>query len=291
MKFWQSVAFTELEHLLQIARGAEAAGFEGLLVSEHLFVPEKFAPAYPYAENGVPDFTGATPFPEPWSAISAMASVTRRLRFSTMIYILPLRHPLEVAKSVSTAAVLSGNRVVLGAGAGWMREEYDTLGVPFETRGKRFDEAIDVLRRVWSGDPVEHHGEFFAFERLQMSPAPSQPIPIFIGGISKAALRRAARRGDGWLGSGHTPDEAAELLRALAAQREQAGRSGEPFEAIVPLTVPPDFDTLRRLAELGASGTVNYPFVYTVGPGAALAQKLDMMKRYGDEVIGPMKEA
>ncbi len=285
MKFWQSVAFTEPEQLLEIAKGAEAAGFEGVLLSEHLFVPEKMAPKYPYADDGVPDFSGATPFPEPWSAISAMASVTTRLRFSTMVYILPLRHPLEVAKAVSTAAVLSGNRVALGAGAGWMREEYDALGVAFETRGKRFDEAIHVLRRVWSGRTVEYRGEFFDFDRIRMSPAPSEPIPILVGGSSKPALRRAARLGDGWFGPGNTPDEAAALLQELRTLREQAGRMSESFEAIVPLTVSPDPDTLRRLAELGASGTVNYPFVYTVGAAAPLEQKLDMMKRYGDEVI------
>lgn len=285
MRFWQSVAFAEPEQLLEIAKGAEDAGFEGLLVSDHVFVPEKMAPRYPYAEDGVPDFSGATPFPEPWSAISAMASVTTRLRFSTMVYILPLRHPLEVAKAVSTAAVLSGNRVALGAGAGWMREEFDTLGIAFETRGKRFDEAIHVLRRVWSGQAVEHRGEFFEFERTRMSPAPSEPIPILVGGSSKAALRRAARLGDGWLGPGNTPEEAAALLQELRALREQAGRASETFETIVPLTVPPDPDALRRLAELGASGTVNYPFAYTIGANAPLEQKLDMLKRYGDEVI------
>lgn len=288
MKFWQSVAFTEPEHLIELARGAEAAGFEGLLVSEHLFVPEQFAPKYPYSETGVPDFTGATPFPEPWSAIAAMATATTRLRFSTMVFILPLRNPLEVAKAVSTVAVLSGNRVALGAGAGWMREEYDTLGVPFEQRGKRFDESIGVLRKLWSGEVVEHEGENFSFPRLRMSPAPTARVPILIGGTSRPALRRAARLGDGWLGSGHTPDEAAALLRELARLREEAGRAREPFEAIVPLVVPPDLDSLRRLSDLGARGTVNYPFVYTVGPGASLEQKLDMMRRFGDEVIGPL---
>ena len=285
MKFWQSAAFTEPEQLLEIARGAEAAGFEGLLVSDHVFVPEEMAPKYPYAEDGVPDFDGATPFPEPWSAIAAMASVTTRLRFATMVYILPLRHPLEVANTVSTAAVLSGNRVLLGAGAGWMREEYDTLGIPFETRGKRFDEAIAVLRRVWSGQSVEFRGEFFDFDRLQISPAPSQPIPILVGGSSRAALRRAARLGDGWLGPGNTPDEAATLLQEIRTLREQAGRANEPFEAIVPLTVPPDPDTLRHLADHGASGTVSYPFAYTLGPNAPLAQKLEMMNRYADDII------
>ncbi len=285
MKFWQSAAFSEPDELLEIAKGAEAAGFEGLLVSEHVFVPEKMAPKYPYAEDGVPDFDGTTPFPEPWSAITAMASVTTRLRFATMVYILPLHHPLEVAKIVSTAAVLSGNRVVLGAGAGWMREEYDTLGIPFETRGKRFDEAIAVLRRVWSGQNVEFRGEFFDFDRLQMSPAPTEPIPILVGGSSRAALRRAARLGNGWLGPGNSPDEAAALLDELRRLRDQAGRANDPFEAIVPLTVPPDPDTLRRLADLGATGTVSYPFLYTLGPNAPLAQKLDMMNRYADEII------
>ncbi len=132
MKFWQSVAFNDPAELVEIARAAERAGFEGLLVSEHLFVPEKYEPRYLYSETGRPDFTAETPFPEPWCAISAMATATTRLRFSTMVYILPLHHPLEVAKTLAGAAIFSDNRVILGAGAGWMREEFDTLGVPFD---------------------------------------------------------------------------------------------------------------------------------------------------------------
>jgi probable F420-dependent oxidoreductase len=217
-----------------------------------------------------------------------MAAVTKRLRFATMIYILPLHHPLEVAKAVGTAAFLSNNRVVLGAGAGWMREEFDVLGVSFEKRGRRFDEAIEVLRKVWTGEVVEHHGECFDFPPLQSRPAPTQPVPIYIGGISPAALRRAARRGDGWLGAGHTVDEAAGILEELAKLRGEAGRAAEPFDAIVPLVTGPEPDALRRLEDLGATGTVNYPFAYTVGPGATLEQKLDVMRRYGDEVISKL---
>ena len=172
-----------------------------------------------------------------------------------------------------------------------MREEFEVLGVDFQTRGRRFDECIEVLRKLWSGEMVDHHGEFFDFGRLQMRPAPSRPVPIYIGGVSKPALRRAARLGDGWVGAGNTPDQAEEILRELTRLRVEAGREKEPFEAVVPLLVPPDRDALRRISDLGATGTVHYPFAYSVGPEATLEQKLDVMKRYGEEVIGPLKDA
>ena len=285
MKVWQAVSFNEVDQLLEIARCAEASGFEGVFVSDHIVVPEKVEPKYPYSEDGVAGFTSATPFPEPWATISAMAAVTTRLRFTTLVYIMPLRHPLDVANSVATAAVLSNNRVALGAGAGWMREEFEIMGASFTKRGRRFNEMIEIVRKAWTGEVVEHHGEFYDFPRLQLSPAPSAPVPILIGGISEPALRRAATLGDGWLGAGHTLDEAAGLLGRLRELRKAAGRESESFESIVPLVVPPELDTLRRLEEAGATGTVSYPFAYTIGPGATLDQKLDMLKGFGDRVI------
>jgi probable F420-dependent oxidoreductase len=290
MKFWQSTAFTNPLELPEIAKGAEAAGFDGILVSEHLFVPQDYKAAYLYSESGRPDFTTDTPFPDPWIAITAMAAVTTKLRFTTMVNILPLHHPLEIAKAVGSTALFSDNRVILGAGAGWMREEFDALGVPFETRGKRFNEMIEVLRKVWEGGLVEHHGKHFDFPLLAQTPAPAKQVPIYIGGASKAALKRAATLGDGWLGAGNTPDEAAEILGTLKTLREEAGRGDEPFETIVPLVVPPEPDVLKRLSDLGAHGTVNYPFAYTVGPDASLQQKLDMMNQYGENVIANMKD-
>ncbi len=287
MKFWQSTSFNDPRELPAIAKGAEEAGFEGILVSEHLFVPEKFEPAYLYSENGRPDFTADTPFPDPWVAIAAMAAHTKRLRFCTIVQILPLHHPLEVAKSLSTLALMSDNRVILGAGAGWMKEEFDALGVDFKTRGKRFNEMIEVTRKIWKGGFVEHHGEHFSFPSMAQSPAPEHPIPIFIGGASKPALRRAATMGDGWAGAGNTAEEAVEILKFLATQRKEAGRENEPFETIVPLTEQVDADTMLRLQDLGVDGTVNYPFCYTCGPDATLQQKLDMMKAFGENVIAP----
>jgi len=285
VKFWQVASFSEPDQLLEIARGAEEAGFHGLLLSDHLFFPGRLRSKYPYSPDGKPAFDGTTPFPEPWTTIAAMAAVTRTLRFGTLVYILPLRHPLEVAKAVGTAAVLSGGRVALGCGAGWIREEYEALGVPFETRGRRYDESIEVMRKAWTGELVEHRGACFEIGSFQMSPAPRAPVPIYLGGTGAAALRRAARLGDGWIGTGQSPDEARALLGRVHALRREAGRGGQPFEAIVPLAVPPDPALLRSLADAGMTATTAWPFSYTVGPRSTIAEKRDAMRRFADEVI------
>ena len=226
--------------------------------------------------------------PQPWVTIAVMAAATRKLRFSTLIYILPLRDPIEVAKATGSLAVLSGNRFALGAGAGWMHEEFDILGVDFKTRGKRFDEAIEVCRKLWSGEMLEHEGRFFRFPPLQMSPAPTKPVPIYIGGVSDLALRRAGRLGDGWLGSGQTPEDALTMLHKLRAHRKEAGRENEPFEAVVPLVTPPDPDTFKRLEDAGATGTVSYPFTYTVGPTSTLDEKRAYLEGFANNVIVPL---
>lgn len=282
MKLWQSVSFAEPEQLPGIARAAEEAGFEGVLLSDHLFFPGQIESRYPYSDDGRPGFDGTTPFPEPWAAIAAMAAVTERLRFATFVYVLPLRHPLEVAKAVATAAVLAGGRVALGAGAGWLREEFDVLGVDFTTRGARMDEMIEVMRAVWSGGMVEQRGRFFSFGPLQMSPAPPAPPPIWVGGLSRAALRRAATRADGWLGPGQTPEEAARVSAELRRLRSDSPRAGLPFEVLAPLTVPLQRDLLRRLSDAGVTATTAWPFTYTLGPHSPLSAKRTTMLRTTD---------
>ena len=288
MKFWQVVSFSEPDQLVEIARAAEEAGFHGVLLADHVFFPGNLRSRYPYSEDGKPGFDGSTPFPDPWTTIAAMSSVTERLRFATMVFILPLRNPLELAKTLGTLALLSRGRVVLGAGAGWIREEYDTLGIPFETRGVRMEEMIHVMRQAWTGRMVEHRGRFFEHGPLQMSPAPAEPIPIYFGGISKVALSRAARLGQGWMGTGQTPEQAVELCQTLARLREEAGRAREPFETIVPLVVPPELELLRRLEGQGMTSTSCYPFSYTIGPRSTLAQKREQMLRFGESVISKL---
>lgn len=288
MKFWQVASFSEPDQLLDIARGAEDAGFHGLLLSDHLFFPGELKSKYPYSEDGKPMFDGTMPFPDPFTTIAAMAAVTTTLRFGTLVYILPLRHPLEVAKSVGTAAVLSQDRVVLGCGAGWIREEYDALGVDFATRGKRYDEMIDVLRKAWSGQMVEHRGAHFDLGSFQMNPAPQADVPIWIGGVGEPALRRAATRGDGWIGNGQSPDDALVSLNRLRELRKAAGRETQPFDALVPLTTPPDADTFQRLGDAGMTATSAWPFLYVLGPTSTIQQKRDAMRRFGDEVIAKL---
>ena len=289
MKFWQSLAFTEPEQLTRIAPICEEVGFDGAFVSDHIFYLENFEKNYPYNETGDPGFSAETPWPQPWVTIAAMAAVTSKLRFSTLIYILPLHDPIEVAKATGTLAVLSGERFALGVGAGWMHEEFDIMGAEFKRRGRRLDEAMEVCRKLWSGGMVEHHGDGYDFPPLQMAPAPTRPVPIWVGGVSDAALQRAGRLGDGWLGSGQTPEEALEMLAKLARIRKAAGRQNEPFEAIVPLVSEPDPDTCKRLEDAGATGTVSYPFLYSLGPTSTIDEKRALLEGFANNVIAAQR--
>lgn len=289
MKLWQSLAFVEPDQVVELARCAEECGFYGVLLSDHLVFPATLGSKYPYSPTGRPMFDGTVPFPDPWVTIAAMAQVTTRLRFATLVYVLPLRDPFDVAKAVGTAALLSKDRVTLGAGAGWMREEYDAVGIDFATRGRRFDEMIEVMRALWTGRMVEHHGKIFDFAAMQMSPAPATAPPIYIGGVSDAALRRAARLGDGWMGSGNVPDEVPGVLARLRALRRECGRENDPFTAIVPLKARLDLDLLKRLEqEHGLTETVSYPFQYALGPTSTLAAKRDFLRRTADELVSKL---
>ena len=290
MKFWQSLFLTEADQIYDVVRICEEVGFDGVMVSDHLIHFDQMEPRYPYSTDGrPPSFSAETVWPECWSIIAAMAALTERIRFVTNVYILPLRNPVEVAKATSSVASFSKGRLALGAGAGWMKEEFDLLGVDFRTRGRRFDECIQVLRKLWTGELVEHSGDFFDFPPVKMCPVPEQPIPIYIGGMSPAALRRAARLGDGWVGAGQMPDDALETLKQLDALRSEARRSHEPFDSIVPLLVPPEPDTLRRLEDAGAGATVSYPFAFSIGPTSTLAQKREYLEGYANDVISKLR--
>ncbi len=289
MKFWQSVTFSDPDELLDVARLSEELGFTGVFVSEHVFFPEQLASKYPYTGTGAPPFTADTPWLDPWVQIAAMAAVTTTLRFVTGVYILPLRHPLEVAKAVASLALLSGDRVGLGIGAGWMREEFDVLGREFKARGKRMDEQIEVLRKVWAGGMVEHHGTHYDFPRLQMSPAPRVQPPILIGGQSEAAFKRAARLGDGWIGSGHAPELVLGVMAHLNELRREAGRDREPFDAVLVLSAPPNVDDLRRFEDAGVTSLVSWPLLFTVGPRAPLDAKRHHLEAYATDVIAKLR--
>jgi probable F420-dependent oxidoreductase len=290
MKFWQSLAFCEPEQCAEVARHAEELGFEGVTLAEHQFFPDRLESVFPFSPDGAPLFDAQDEWPDMWPLIGAMATSTRRLRFCSAVHILPLFHPLAVARAAATADAMAPGRVVLGVGAGWMREEYDAFGVDFRTRGRRLDEGIEVLRRCWAGEMFEFHGDFFDFDRLVVRPAPAEPIPIWIGGTSEPALRRAARTADGWLGGGASLDETVALLRRVRALRVDAGRSDLPFETITLHTVGLDksFDAVRRLGDEGLGGVVHLPFRASLGRRSTLAQKRAYLDRFAAEVMADL---
>jgi len=290
LRFVCSLAFTPPDQLLALAQAADAAGFEAVAVSDHVVHPREIATPYPYTADGAPRWQPFTPWPDPFVAIGAMAAVTSRLRFLTSILVLPLRSPLLVAKAAATAAALSGGRVTLGVGAGWMREEFVLLEQPFEGRGRRMDEMIDVLRALWAGGWVEHHGEFYDFAPLEMSPAPAEAVPIWVGGVSGPALRRAARRGDGWISDLHTTEELRGIVARLRRARADSERAGRPFAVCAAVKDAFDLDGYRRAADAGVTHLQTMPWVFYPGASESLEGKCDGIRRFGDEIVAKLAE-
>jgi alkanesulfonate monooxygenase SsuD/methylene tetrahydromethanopterin reductase-like flavin-dependent oxidoreductase (luciferase family) len=185
--------------------------------------------------------------------------------------------------------VMSGHRVDLGIGIGWMKEEFELLGQDFHNRGKRTDEMLEVMRKLWAGGMVEHHGNYYDFDRLQMSPAVEGRIPIIVGGLSEPALRRAARLGDGWTSDIHSTDELREIAGTLASYRKEYGRSDQPFKIFAAANDAFDADGYKRLAEAGVTHLLTMPWVLYGASGESLTEKTDALKRFGDEIIATMR--
>ena len=214
-------------------------GYHGIVASDHLTYPRELSSPYP-SPTGQPFWPPDTAWPDPWVTIGAMAAVTTNLHFSNAVYIAPARPLLEVAKQVATASVLSGGRVSLGVGAGWMREEFEMVGQRFDDRGARLDEMIQALRALWQGGWVSWNGTHYRIPEIMLEPHPAQPVPILCGGESGAALRRAARYCDGWIGTQYSLDQAAQYVERLRGYRREYGREHDPFDVIVALVEPRD---------------------------------------------------
>lgn len=286
MKFWQAITWAETDQLLEIARFAEEVGFHGLMSGDHAVYPESIAPDYPYSDTGMPPMQPSDEYPDQTAIFSAMAAVTEKLVFTCGVYVLPLRNPHEIARAAATLAVLSNDRFILGVGVGWMKEEFDIYGVDFHQRGKITDEMIEVLHKLWSGEMVEHHGKHFDFPRVQLSPAPRTPPPIYIGGSSEVALRRAARVGAGYIGAGTTPEDVGPLLRQLDKLRKEYGRDHLPFESMLGISAAPSLDLYRRLADEGLHSTVAPPFQYALGKkNSTIDEKKQFMEAYAEGIL------
>jgi probable F420-dependent oxidoreductase len=286
MKFWQAITWAETEQLIEIARFAEEMGFHGLMSGDHAVYPESIVPNYPYSESGVPPMQPDDEYPDQTAIFAAMAAVTSKLLFTCGVYVLPLRNPHEVARASATLAILSDNRFILGVGIGWMKEEFDIYGVDFHQRGKITDEIIEVLQSLWSGQMVEYHGAHFDFPRVQLSPAPSTHPPIYVGGSSEIALRRAARVGGGYIGAGTAPDDVGPLLQRLNELRQEYGRDHLPFEAMIGISASPSLTLYQRLADRGLESTVAPPFQYALGKKhSTVDEKKQFMESYAESIV------
>jgi len=291
MKWTVAFPMFPADHLLPMARAAEAAGFDTITVPDSVFFPEQVSADYPYSADGSRFWAPDTPFVDPFVAMAAMAAVTERIRFLTNVVKLPIRDPLLVAKQLSSLAVLSGERVGLGVGLSWIPEEFRWTHTDMRTRGRRTDEMIEILRLVCGGGGpqwVEHHGTHYDFDRLMMSPAPSQPVPIYVGGLSEPGLRRAARVADGWISVQNTEAEITAAVQDLARYREEYGRADVPFEVNALCVDVFDLDGYRRLGDLGVTELQTVPWYFYGGDPDDLAVRVDSLARFADEVVAKL---
>ncbi|RMD86213.1 MAG: LLM class F420-dependent oxidoreductase [Candidatus Dadabacteria bacterium] len=289
MKFAAALAFADVDELCELARTAEASGWDYVGMSDHVVHPARIGSRYPYTDDGRPRWPPFTPWPDPWVAIGAMAAVTTRIRFVTNVYVLPMRNPFLVAKAVATASVISGGRVDMGVGVGWMREEFELLGQDFRNRGRRLEEMIEVLGKLWRGEMVEHHGRYYSFPPLEMTPAPVAPVPIYGGGMSEKALRRAARLFDGWISDLDSTEGLARSIARIERYRREYGRERLPFAVFASATDAFDVDGYRRLEEVGVTHLLTLPWaLYGSSPRCGLAEKKAGLERFAEDVIARM---
>lgn len=276
-----NVGVSDVEQIVSMARTAEEIGLESLWTFEHAIVPIDYRSAYPYGADGKMPVTPETNFVDPLIALAAVAAHTEKLRLGTGVNILPQANPLMLAKQAASLDFVSKGRLMLGLGIGWLEEEFEALGVPFERRGARFADYVEAMRKVWSGEVVEHRSEFLRWTGFKSYPRPIQdPLPLIIGGSKKNALRRVARFGQGWYAPALGADHLASMLPSLDEACAAQGRDRSTIEIstmYVPALEPPA-EALPRYRDLGVERLIV--------PLQALGQSpIDGLARLGEEVV------
>lgn len=289
MKFSISPALSDVDQYLPLARAADELGFANVVVPDAVFYPEKVSADYPYTRDGARFWQPETPWLDPFVAVPAMAAVTERVRFVTSVVKLAIRQPLLVARQVQSIAVLSGNRFTLGVGLGWIPEEFEWCGEDYRTRGKRANEAIEILQLTLAGGMVEYSGEHYSFGKLRIDPAPAEPVPIYVGGHSKPGLRRAAKYADGWTSAMATEREIEGYVAKLGELRAEYGRSSRPFEIQVTCTDVFDAEGFARLEQKGVTDVIVQPWLaYGVPINGSAEDKIAGMRRFAEQIMAKL---
>ncbi len=262
----------------EVSEAADQLGYESLWLPEHLVLPEEMSSS-PFPGQHHPPVPPDTPVFDAFGYLSFLAGRTSNVRLGTHVYNLALRHPFVAARAVQTLDIVSEGRAEVGVGASWLEQEWSAVQLDFKTRGARLDEALDVCRRLWSEEVVEHHGRFFDFTRVRFEPKPVQRPwpPVLIGGESDAALRRAARAGDGWLGMGHTLESILRPVAKLDELRRRYGRVGDRFE----VTVGGSAETREDLARWEALGVNRL----ILAPWTRSAEAVESLRRTADALL------
>lgn len=278
MKFGIALGRSNPKGFADITVEADRLGFESVWFPEHLVLPVAMSSS-PHPGHDHPPIPPSVPVFDCFAYLCYLAGLTERVRLGTHVYNLALRHPFVAARAVQTLDIVSGGRAVVGIGASWLAQEWDAAQLNFHTRGRRLDEALEVCTRLWTEEVVEHHGEFFDFDPVMFEPKPiQQRPPIHVGGESDAALRRAARAGDGWIGITHTIDSIARPVEKLRRWREEAGRADLPFEVSVggPVNAP---DDVARWADAGVDRLI-------VAPWERSIDAVEGLRRFADRHLG-----
>jgi probable F420-dependent oxidoreductase len=249
-----NVAVPNVEAMIALARKAEEVGLESVWTFEHAVVPVDYSSKYPYSADGKMGVTPETNFVDPLVALSAVAAETKQLRLGTGVNILSQTNPLMLAKQAASLDFVSGGRFMLGVGIGWLREEFEAMGTPFEKRGARFDDYLAAMRKVWSGEVVEHESEYLHWTGWKSHPVPVQdPFPVVIGGSKGKAFQRIARQGQGWFAPTASPDQLKPLLQPLGEAFAAEGRDLSTVEISAMWIPASGLDSLRAYEDLGVS--------------------------------------
>lgn len=287
MRFAYHATMCDPTFYLPLAIAAEEVGFDSFTLPDSICYPEESDSKYPYNGTGDREFLEGVPFLEPFVVVPAMAAVTSKIRFTTSVVKLAIRQPAVVAKQLSSLAFLCDNRFAFGVGISPWPDDFAACQIPWEKRGKRMDEMMDIVRGLLTGEYFSYDGEIFQIESMQMTPAPTKPVPMLIGGHSKPALRRAAKRGDGFIHAGGSAEDFKVLMDEIDGYRKEYGRDHLPFEYQSMGAEAFSLDGVKKLEEIGVGeAIVGFRNPYDGSKDTqSLGEKIDQMKWFAENII------